>query len=87
MRGGHFDPHKYLIWDKVVLNLIGNVDFNPSLLNVLTWDKTAQRIIGDVLAYVGDLRAVGFLRRIILEGSQVSYFITRVFRDLRCIQK
>ena len=40
--------------------MIGGDDFNPSLPNVYEWDSRKQRIAGDLLAYVNNLRTLGF---------------------------
>jgi hypothetical protein len=48
-----------LRWDKAILNIFGNPDFNPTLPSIIEWDEVNKRIVGDLLAYVDDLRAVG----------------------------
>jgi len=40
--------------------LIGNEDFNPALPNVFKWNEAAQRLAGEIKAYVDDLRALGW---------------------------
>ena len=47
-------------WDKVVLNLIGNRDFNPALPNVFKWDSISKTIAGGLIAFGDDLREIGF---------------------------
>ena len=47
-------------FDKVVINYIGNKDYNPALPNVYKYDKVHKRIAGDLIGYVDDLRALGF---------------------------
>ena len=59
-RGKHTDENNPLRWDKVVLNMIGNKDYNPALPNVYKWDSINNRIAGELLAYIDDLRALGF---------------------------
>ena len=49
-----------LCWDEVILNLVGNSDFDPSLPNVYKWDNISKRIAGDLIAFVDDLRAIGY---------------------------
>ena len=60
VRGDESDPSNPLFWDKVVLNLIGNANFNPSMPNVYKWNSAMKRIAGDIKAYVDDLRALGW---------------------------
>ena len=47
-------------WDKVILNLIGNSNFDPAYPNVYKWDSHSNRIAGDLIAFIDDLRAVGY---------------------------
>jgi len=60
IRGNESEIDNPLRWDKVVLNLIGNSDFNPSLPNVFKWNKIKNRLAGEIKAYVDDLRALGW---------------------------
>ena len=60
IRGKQDDINNPLRWDRIVLNLIGNKNYNPSFPNVYKWDGRAKRIAGDIIAYVDDLRAIGF---------------------------
>jgi len=60
IRGNERETQNPLRWDKVVLNLIGNANFNPSLPNVFKWNEQAQRLAGEIKAYVDDLRALGW---------------------------
>jgi len=60
IRGNEKESSNPLRWDRVVLNLIGNEDFNPSLPNVFKWNEAAQRLAGEIKAYVDDLRALGW---------------------------
>ena len=53
------DPDNPLAWDTVVLNLIGNDNYNPSLPNVFKWNSRLKQMAGDIKAYVDDLRAIG----------------------------
>ena len=59
IKGNHLDPQNPLRWDKVILNLIGNNDFDPAYPNVYKWDSQKNRIAGDLIAFIDDLRAVG----------------------------
>ena len=60
IRGNHTDLNNPLRWDDIILNLIGNPDFDPTLPNVFKWDSIASRIPGDFPGYVDDLRAIVF---------------------------
>ena len=51
---------KSLRFDKVVINAIGNKDYNPALPNVYKYNEIHKRIAGDLFGYVDDLRALGF---------------------------
>lgn len=59
-RGNHTQEDNPLRWDEVILNLIGNEDYKPLLPNVFKWDKRLKRIAGEILAYVDDLRTIGW---------------------------
>ena len=60
VRGNHREHNNPLRWDRIVLNLLGSKDYNPSYPCVYKWDDVHERIAGDILAYVDDLRAIGF---------------------------
>lgn len=60
VRGDERDVNNPMRWDTVILNLLGNEDFNPALPNVMKWNRLAKRIAGDLKSYVDDLRAVGW---------------------------
>ena len=60
IRGNHHETTNPLRWDEVILNLIGNKDYNPAFPNVYKWDKYVKRIAGELIAYIDDLRAIGF---------------------------
>ena len=60
IRGNRKDHANPLRWDSVILNLLGSKQYNPSLPNVYKWDKVAQRIAGDLIAFIDDLRAIGY---------------------------
>jgi hypothetical protein len=49
-----------LRWDKVCLNLPGDLAYNPSLPTVMKWKTIAGRIAGDIVGFVDDLRLTGF---------------------------
>ena len=59
-RGNQSDPNNMLRWDLVVLNLPGDPAFDPSKPHVYKWDEALEKIAGDVLSFVDDLRVSGF---------------------------
>ena len=50
--------------NKVILNLPGADNFNPSLPFVLKWDSTAKMIATAIRAYVDDLRIAAATREL-----------------------
>ena len=60
IRGKENDPTNPFHWDKVVINAIGQEDFNPSLPWVFKYDSTRNWIAGDVRSYEDNLRCVGW---------------------------
>jgi hypothetical protein len=58
-RGNRLDPSNSLKWDCIKLNLPGNTNFYPTLPWVMKWDSTANKIVGDIIAFVDNLRASG----------------------------
>ena len=60
IRGNHTDINNPLRWDTIKLNMLGDKNFNPAFPNVYKWDERVKRIAGDIIAYVDDLRAIGF---------------------------
>ena len=44
----------------MILNLIGNNNFDPAYSNIYTWDSHRKRIAGDLIAFIDDLRAIGY---------------------------
>ena len=60
IRGNHTDLNNPLRRDDIILKLIGNPYFDPTLSNVFKWDSIASRIAEDLLGYVDDSQAIGF---------------------------
>ena len=58
VRGNHKQINNPLRWDSIILNSIGNPDYNPSYPTVYKWDERAKRITGDLIVYIDDLRAI-----------------------------
>jgi hypothetical protein len=59
-RGHHLDPDNKLRWDEIRLNLPGDPKYDPSLPSVMKWDALLEKIAGNILAFVDDLRASGY---------------------------
>lgn len=60
IRGNELDEDSPFFWDQVVLNVLGHPRFNPSLPNVMKINSKTNRIVGDLRAYVDDLRVVRY---------------------------
>lgn len=60
IRGNHRESKNPLRWDSIKINLIGDKNFNPTFPNVYKWDERKKRIAGDLIAYVDDLRSIGY---------------------------
>ena len=52
-------PKKHFRYDAVYINATGMPEYNPALPNVYKWDTSKQKVAGDVVAYVDDLRTIG----------------------------
>ena len=59
IRGNQRETNNPMRFDKIILNIFGNEDYNPTLSNVIKWDEKFNRVAGDIKAYVDDLRAIG----------------------------
>ena len=60
IRGDEKSLENPLRWDRIILNLPGNDNFNPSLPYVMKWNDVVNRQSGNVIAYVDDLRIIGW---------------------------
>ena len=58
-RGDRNARSNSLRWDRVILNLPGDPAFDPTRPWVMKWDDTFNRLAGDILAFIDDLRASG----------------------------
>jgi hypothetical protein len=58
-RGPPLLPNNPMGYDKVRLNLPGADDYTPTLPRVIKWNRKSASIAGDVVTFVGDLRASG----------------------------
>jgi hypothetical protein len=59
IRGNRLEPHNPLRWDVVELNLPGSESYNPSRPRVIKWDSVLDRMAGDLIAFVDDIRGIG----------------------------
>jgi hypothetical protein len=59
-RGKHSDPKNYMRWDLIKLNLPGDPRYNLTKPRVMKWDDSLQKIAGDIVGFVDDLRASGY---------------------------
>lgn len=59
-RANHSHSINALRWDKVRLNLPGSHSFNPTLPWIMKWDSHVERIVGDIVSFIDDLRISGF---------------------------
>ena len=60
IRGDHQQSNNPLRWDDILFNLPGNPNFNPSLPFVMKWNRDHNQIAGELIAYVDDLRGMGW---------------------------
>jgi hypothetical protein len=58
-RGHRRERTNPLRWDYIRLNLPGDPTYDPTLPQVMKWDKSIKNIAGDIVAFVDDLRASG----------------------------
>lgn len=58
-RGKPTDPKYAIRYDRVILNLPGGDSFDPTLPMVMKWNDKVDRLAGDVVTFVDDLRATG----------------------------
>jgi hypothetical protein len=61
-RGNPLDEGNALRYDRVLLNLPGMAGFDPSKPNVMKWNDMVDRLAGDIITFVDDLRASGYDR-------------------------
>jgi hypothetical protein len=57
--GNRKDADNPLRWDSVKLNLPGDLKWNPVLPRVMKWNDAIANIVGDLKAFVDDLRCSG----------------------------
>jgi hypothetical protein len=68
-RGNPLGESNALRYDRVILNLPGMELFDPSMPSVMKWNDLVDRLAGDILTFVDDLRAAGYDRE---NGWQVA---------------
>jgi len=61
-RGNPVDEGNALRYDRVILNLPGMPEFDPTKPNVMKWNDSVDRLAGDIITFVDDLRASGYDR-------------------------
>ena len=59
-RGDPCNLDNTLCYDDVIINSPGTPSFNPALPYVYKWDTINKIIVGEILAFVDNLRAIGF---------------------------
>jgi hypothetical protein len=59
VRGDPTEANSPLRWDDIALNLPGDPNYDPSPPQVMKWDFQEDRLVGDFVAFVDDLRAWG----------------------------
>lgn len=60
VRGNRNSSSNPLRWDIIKLNLPGSPEFDPTFPEVMKWDTRYDRIAGDLVAFVDDLRISGY---------------------------
>jgi hypothetical protein len=59
IRGNPSDRSNPFMWDKVILNLPGSPNFDPTCPKVIKWDSKNNWIACDLVVFVDDLRGSG----------------------------
>jgi hypothetical protein len=59
-RGNPRDPLNPLHYSEVKSNLPGMINFDPTMPLVYKWNASVERVAGDVVTFVDDMRACGF---------------------------
>ena len=59
VKGDRTEPSNPFKWDKVVLNLPGMEDYDPSMPRVYKWNNSTKSIACDVKTFVDDYRTCG----------------------------
>ena len=71
--GDHTELTNHFRWDKIILNLPGSKQFNPTLPFVIKWDAERTLIAAAIKAYVDDLRVIAATRELAWQaGRQVA---------------
>jgi hypothetical protein len=61
-RGNPIAKNNALRYDRVILNLPGMEDFEPAKPNVMKWNDEVDRLAGDLVTFVDDVRTSGYDR-------------------------
>lgn len=59
-RGNPQDPANALRYDRIIMNLPGMENHDPSEPSVMKWNDDMERLAGDVATFIDDLRTLGF---------------------------
>lgn len=59
IRGDRLDRDNPLRWDRVIMNLPGNEDYDPSMPWVYKWDEVDGGLASDFVCYIDDIRGIG----------------------------
>ena len=57
IRGDRHDPTNPFAWDKVIMNLPGQADYNPTLPWVFRYDSVNEKVAAFFCTYVDDIRS------------------------------
>lgn len=57
--GDHFKKKNPFCWDRIIINCIGQTNFDPRLLSVIKWDDLHNRLAGVVVTFVDDAQISG----------------------------
>jgi hypothetical protein len=86
-RGNPLDEGNALRCDRVMLNLPGMLDCDPSKANVKKWNDIVDRLTGDIITFVDDLRASGCDRENAWQVARHHRVPSPASRDTRRSQK
>ena len=60
VRGDRLNPLNPFKFDRVILNLPCSSEFDPTMPWIYKWNSEAQRMSGDLVSFVDDLRVTGY---------------------------
>ena len=59
-QGDRLNPVNPFKFDRVILNLLCSSKFDPTMPWIYKWNSEAQRMAGDLVSFVDDLRVAGY---------------------------